>query len=152
MKVFAMLVGVSVFGASAFGFENLRQGGYVGGGVWKTPTGETGRYESKVKVAKTKDGVRFEEQLVIHLPNNQKKTDQYTFTVEPRKNGFFAAMVDRKEVGSGYCFRNQCHIEMSHEQGKSEETYTFSGRRVYRVGSETKGQYSVAWQGSMHRR
>ena len=64
----------------------------------------------------------------------------------PTSNGFFnVASGDEGNLsGAGYCMDVQCHYEIS--SSKLEETITFVGDKMYKLGSKMDHGKVVAWQ------
>jgi hypothetical protein len=145
-----LFVGLLVTAASAFGLD-LRSGHYVGGGNWKGADGTKGKWSSATTIHQTKSGTTVKEKLTIATPDGKKEVEEVEWTAVPKANGFFTTLMRGKEVGSGYCHRNQCHVEFTKADSKSEETFTFVRGLIFRLGSDTGAKYSVSWQGSMRK-
>lgn len=149
-----MLPVVMLISGMAFGFTpQMDRGVYVGGGEWKTSSGETGTYRHHTRISKAKGGVHVSERLVINH-NGKKEVEQMDFlVVGTTKNGFFDVMIKGKKMGSGYCMKRSCHMGVLHKGGHSEETFHFAkDGRIMRLGSDTSKQMKVVWSGSMHKK
>lgn len=153
MKALSITFGFMFCAVAAFGLD-LRAGHYAGGGVWKTPNGETGKWTSKLTVTKEKDGLGLKEVLTVFDKAGKKvHTENGESRIVTTKPGFFNTLdKDSKNIGSGYCLNGQCHIEYNKADGtKGEETFTFYRGQIFRLGSDTKTNFFVTWHGHMHR-
>jgi hypothetical protein len=149
VKLFALMIGTVILSTSAFGFS-ARNGQYTGGGTWRTPQGETGKWTVSTTVKHSKKGVLLKETLTIHT-KDKKEVEENEWALESSGNGYYKALVRGTEAGTAYCHRNQCHVELTKGDAKSEETFTFFAGRIFRLGSDTSPKFSVSWQGEMHK-
>jgi len=153
VKALSIMFGFMFTAVAAFGLD-LRAGHYAGGGIWKSPTGETGKWTTRLTVTKAKDGITLKEKLTVFDKAGKKvHSEDGEVTSVTTKPGFFNTLdKDQKAIGSGYCLNGQCHVDYAKPDGsKGEETFTFYRNQIYRLGSDTKTNFSVIWQGSMHR-
>ena len=143
------VLSVLFLGASAFGHGFKLDGEYVGHGTWKSIDGSRGKFEMSATVTSDKDGVTSKESVVIHLPDGTEKKIEEEWTATNEKNGFFEVHVKGVKVGSGYCRIKQCHLQTEDKGDASEETNTFHNGHIYRIGSHTSKDKTIAWQGVM---
>ncbi len=150
MKLLSMFAAL-VLSASSFGAFFVPSGTFIGRGIWKMPNGDTGKYESRTVAVQKKTEVEIKETLVIHAKDGKSTKESFEWTAVWKGQGFFTASVRGTDAGTGYCLNDQCHVEFTKNGSKAEETFTFRHGQISRLGSETSTQYTVTWQGAMHK-
>lgn len=124
-------------------------GNYSGKGNWKMESA-TGVYSGTMNITQGVTDIFVEETMTIHTPDGQTVDETYSWTASQRTNGHFDITSNGKITGSGYCFDSRCHMQATSTNtagGSYEETMVFSPKGVYRLGSETSAQGTVAWEG-----
>lgn len=137
MKVFMMLAALV---STPIVAGPITDGSYVGNGQWRDTTAESGEYAVSTTV---KNGI------LSSRYSFDGSTENWEFTVLPGQNGTFKVLVKGEEVGDGYCFQVQCHYQIY--TGGLEETLTFDGDRLYKVGSKVHAGVRIFWQESLSR-
>jgi hypothetical protein len=118
----------------------INDGAYLGKGQWRDSTAESGEYVVSTRV---KNGI-FSSRYSFN-----GATENWEFTILPGQNSTFKVLVKGVEVGDGYCFQVQCHYQIY--TGSLEETLTFEGDRLYKVGSKVLGGVRVFWQETLNK-
>ncbi len=100
----------------------------------------TGKMTTKLGI-----GTSYNSELIIAdnvlTANYEYLGKKYAYKAKAifNKSGFLTLNDGRKQIGSGYCMENLCHFDITSE--KAEESLTFLGDTVYRIGSK---DYPVA--------
>ncbi len=145
-----------VLAVSASSFAIMPEGTYKGGGTWKMEgTKATGAWMETMAVkADGKDVGLFSHLQVMNngaVVHEEKTSSRFVMTGE----GFFNVMNGEKKVGSGYCFKANCHYGYVDAAKKNwgEETIHINGTTLHRMGSvngETGGEkYKTAYFGQV---
>jgi hypothetical protein len=124
-------------------------GDYTGGGWWKSSDGTKGKFELTTNLKKEKDGMTVKESVVIHMPDKTEKKMEDEITIKNGKDGFFEVHKKGTKIGTGYCGIKQCHYEGEEGGDAFEETVTFHGGKIYKLGSHAMKDVTIAYQGSL---
>lgn len=152
MKVVA-LVFSGFLSTAALAF--VHNGAYQGGGNWKGNYGGTGTWSEDVTFSSTKEGHRMQSALTVLDKDGKvayQESADLTFTANGQ-SGFFDVLQNGQAVGSGYCYSNTCHYELTVNSEHDEETLHMWDNKIHKIGSH-RGTYEgnafqVAWQGSL---
>ena len=129
-----MLLVVAMVSAPAMA-SAIQDGAYKGSAQWKSSTQGAGTYE----VTTTITGETLNSTYVF---DGQTKT--WNFTAKVNANSTFDVISDGQKVGDGYCLDVQCHY--SAFNGNLEETLTFYGDNLYKLGSKSEDGAKIMWQ------
>jgi hypothetical protein len=124
-------------------------------GVWKTPAGYKGKWESVATFEKVEQQnqdapkvIRMTTDLTIYHDQETHK-ENYTIDFIMKDNGFYDVRMGEAIVGSGYCHPHYCHHTYSTAEGEQmEEGYAHFHKRIVTSGSSNSKEHGVvAWRG-----
>jgi hypothetical protein len=121
--------------ATAAATPVVPNGTFKGKGHWLAPNGANGDYSVQVTV---QDG----KISNVYDFNGQVKNFEMSANLD--SSAFFSVQVAGKDSGTGYCQSVQCHYSFSTVQ--QEETLTFYGGKLYRLGSKDVNGLKVSWE------
>lgn len=120
-----------------------QEGRYEGQAQWISSDGSKGEYGVAIEVAGNTLNSRYE------IPGVENK--QLSVTAQSDNKGFFELEMQGAEVGWGYCLQVQCHYVIGGGEFQVEETLTFVGDSLFRIGSKGVGSNRIAWSESLSR-
>jgi hypothetical protein len=145
MKRVLGLLSILAFASTASAFKAGHKGHWEGGGYWRAADGTQGKWTSTSKVKMGKGSFTVKEETTIHTPDGKTQVMNEERTSTFGKNGFMTITKNGKDHGTGYCGFKQCHMEGT----GWEETVTFHGGKIFRIGSHTENGHQIMWQGKM---
>jgi len=151
MKLKFGLIALLMVATSAFANLADESGTLKGGGAWKMPNGEKGTYYSTITVEKTEKGAKFKETLILHAADKADETQEMSFELVKKEHGFFDVITDGAVTGWGSCIGHLCQINAATKEAGSRwtETFKFSKRGIFRIGSLHMEKAQVSWHGAL---
>jgi hypothetical protein len=152
-KLLKLMTLICVLGISAFANDSM-SGTYIGKGTWKDTKGAKGTWTREMVTSVAKAGkIDIKDHLVV-LSDGQEIMDEKSewSVVEQEQHGFYNIVAEGKTTGTGYCVKNNCHLQGASQGGQYEETFIFNPKTIKIIGSDSKGTEIAAWQGIMRKK
>ena len=136
MKAMHTMMLMALLSTPAFAASPIQNGAYKGAAQWKSSAAQSGTYNVTTTIA---DGT-----VTSSYAWDNGQTQTWTFSASPDANGVFEVVSGGQKVGEGYCFDVQCHYTAFN--GNLEETLTFYGNALYKLGSKRVNGTTIIWQ------
>jgi hypothetical protein len=120
-----ILLATALAAPVAFGGPSLPEGKFSGQGLWQDQAGGSGSYTAETSIDAGGACTHYQW---------QDGATEFCVAANLSSEGFFAL-----ENGWGYCLGQQCHYELSLGDVQIEETLTFAGDILGKVGSKKMG-------------